>query len=316
MDKRLLFVASLLLCLTGTSFAQQEKLLTHFIFDKMSLNPGATGITTENTVCATSIYRNQWDRVNGAPNSAVLNVEANLQRFFPSAAGISFYHDAIGFYRQNNVVLNYAYHQPLSNGDLLGIGLGIGISSMSNTPTWVTPQTQFPAGIDPLLYTTGYSQTNVDMNFGVYYHSDKNFYAGVSGVHLNAAQFDTAIGLSMSRHFYLMGGKYFEDLIAQDIDLEANVLVRTDLVKTSADVNVRALYQDRFYGGLTFRANDAVAIMLGMIDVIPNLNVGYSYDATVNKLRTNSWGSHELMVKYCYMIPPPPREVTINPRWL
>ena len=315
MDKRLLFVATLLLGLTGTTFAQQEKLLTHFIFDKMSLNPGATGIAMENTVCATSISRNQWDKVNGAPNSTVLNVEANLSRYFPSAAGISFYHDAIGFYRHNNILLNYSFHLPMSNGDLLGLGLGVGISSLSNEPGWTTPDT--PVADDPELFDQAYAQTNLDANFGVYYQSMANdFYVGLSGVHLNGATFDQQLGMTMSRHFYLMGGKTVRGVFDPNLDIEGNVLVRTDLVKTSADVNVRGIYDNRFYGGLTFRANDAVAVMLGMIDVIPNLNVGYSYDATVNKLRKSSWGSHELMVKYCYIIPPPPREVTINPRWL
>jgi hypothetical protein len=51
--------------------AQQDKLLTHFIYDKMTINPGKTGIDMYNSICGTSIYRNQWDKVNGAPNSAV-----------------------------------------------------------------------------------------------------------------------------------------------------------------------------------------------------------------------------------------------------
>ena len=92
-----------------TSYAQQDKLVTHFMFDKMSINPGKTGIDMYNGFCATSIYRNQWDKVNGAPNSAVLNVEGNLSRFFPGGVGVNFYHDAIGFSRQNTVLLNYSY---------------------------------------------------------------------------------------------------------------------------------------------------------------------------------------------------------------
>ena len=99
-----------LLFLSFSAFSQQDKLITHFMYDKMSINPGATGmsITNDAGICGTSIYRNQWDKVNGAPNSAVLNVEANLSRFFPGGVGISFYHDAIGFARQNNVLLNYS----------------------------------------------------------------------------------------------------------------------------------------------------------------------------------------------------------------
>jgi len=68
------------LLVSNLIFAQQDKLLTHFMYDKMSINPGSTGL--DDGICFTTLYRNQWDKVNGAPNSAILNVEANLNRFF------------------------------------------------------------------------------------------------------------------------------------------------------------------------------------------------------------------------------------------
>ncbi|MBL4861585.1 MAG: PorP/SprF family type IX secretion system membrane protein, partial [Crocinitomicaceae bacterium] len=126
--KRKLLVLSLITCaIGGNVLAQQDKLLTHFIYDKMSLNPGETGI--DEGICATSIYRNQWDKVNGAPNSAVFNVEANLNRYFPGGVGLSFYHDAIGFVRQNNLSLNYSYPVTLPIGTL-GVGIGVGIQNL------------------------------------------------------------------------------------------------------------------------------------------------------------------------------------------
>ena len=110
-----------------TSYAQQDKLVTHFMFDKMSINPGKTGIDMYNGICATSIYRNQWDKVNGAPNSTVLNIESNLSRFFPGGVGINFYNDAIGFARQNTVLLNYSYPIQIGRIGVLGVGVGMGI---------------------------------------------------------------------------------------------------------------------------------------------------------------------------------------------
>ena len=101
------YLASMALLFCMNLAAQQDKLLTHFIYDKMSLNPGKTGIDMYNSICATSLYRNQWDKVNGAPNSFLFNGEANLDRVFHGGAGISFYHDAIGEMRQNNLLLNW-----------------------------------------------------------------------------------------------------------------------------------------------------------------------------------------------------------------
>jgi len=133
-------ILAILICFTaGVSFGQQDKLLTHFMYDRMSVNPGETGL--DDGICATSIYRNQWDKVNGAPNSAVLNVAANMNRFFPGGLGLSFYHDAIGFSRQNNLLLNYSYPISLGNVGVLGAGIGVGMMSYSMNPAWIPPQT-------------------------------------------------------------------------------------------------------------------------------------------------------------------------------
>ena len=76
MNKKFILLTTVLSVISSLSFGQQDKLITHFIYDKMSINPGETGI--DDGICATSIYRDQWDKVNGAPNSAVLNIEANM----------------------------------------------------------------------------------------------------------------------------------------------------------------------------------------------------------------------------------------------
>ena len=48
--KRNSLVVLLLVIMSGSVSAQQDKLITHFMYDKMSLNPGETGI--EGGICA------------------------------------------------------------------------------------------------------------------------------------------------------------------------------------------------------------------------------------------------------------------------
>lgn len=300
----------------GSATGQQDKLLTHFFFDKMSINPGETGL--DDGICATTIYRNQWDKVNGAPNSAVLNIEANMNRFFPGGLGISFYHDAIGFSRQNNVLLNYSYPIQIGNLGRLGLGLGVGIMTYGMNPTWVPPQTTQ----DPSLPAAGFQAANLDLNFGAYFKG-KNMYAGLSSTHLSESVL-SSVGIQTmpatyqsARHYYFMGGYKVRDVAGGNID--GNLLLRTDLVKFSADINARYFYvknnKELAYGGLTYRTSDAVAIILGY-NPIADLTVGYSYDLTLNKLSSVSRGSHEIMVKYCFYLPPPPVTKSRHPRWL
>lgn len=308
---RILFLLTSLLVGATSVYAQQDKLLTHFIFDKMSLNPGATGVEIDG-VCGTSVYRNQWDKVVGAPNSTIFNVEANMKRFYPGGLGVSFFYDAIGFNRQNSLLLNYAYQLVNENGNKLSAGLGLGILNFGMTPTWVPPTTSLDNSLP-----TGFSGTGLDLNLGVYYKSNLGFYAGISATHLNALQLknklsSTAQAYQVDRHYYLMGG-YKRAIGANAVDVQ--MLVRSVLYKTSIDLNARFLYRNFGYVGLTYRTSDAISIMLGY-NVSRSLSVGYSYDVTLNKLSGISRGSHEILLKYCRPIPVPPVTISRHPRWL
>ncbi len=308
MKKRLLALSAFVAMTTGVSFGQQDKLLTHFIYDKMTINPGSTGL--DEGICGTMIYRNQWDKVNGAPNSAVFNVEANMNRYFPGGLGLSFYHDAIGFARQNNLLLNYSYPIQISNKGILGVGIGVGIVNFGMDPTWIPPTQQQDNTLPGK--TAG---TNLDFNAGLYWKSlDNRYFAGISSTHLSESDIKT-VNYSTFRHYNVLGGYRFINLIGQGQDIDAQVLMRTDLVKFSADINVRYMHQNLFYGGLTYRTSDAIAVMLGFTP-FQNFTVGYSYDLTINKLSNISRGTHELAVKYCYFIPPAPVQKSKHPRWL
>lgn len=309
--KKTILASAVLLVIGANSYSQQDKLITHFIYDKMSLNPGSTGL--DDGICGTMIYRNQWDKVNGAPNSAVFNVEANMNRYFPGGIGISFFHDAIGFSRQNNLLLNYSYPLQIQGAGVLGIGVGVGIINFGMNPDWVPPTTN-PDNSLP----TGFAATNLDLNFGLYFKGNNDYYVGLSSTHLNQSLLTQTVGVidqqyQTARHYYLMGGKKFNNIGNGDVDVQ--MLMRTDLVKFSADINARYIWNNIAYGGLTYRTSDAVAIMLGFVPMT-NFTVGYSYDITINQLSSVSRGSHEVLMKYCYHIPPPPITKSKHPRWL
>lgn len=298
-----------LLAFAVSAYGQQDKLLTHFIYDKMTINPGSTGL--EQGICGTLIYRNQWDKVNGAPNSAVFNVEANMSRWLPINFGLSFYHDAIGFARQNNLLLNVAYPIPIRAwGGTLSVGVGLGMVNFGMNPSWIPP-TQ---AVDPTLPGST-SATNLDLNGGVYYrHNQGKWFAGISSTHLSQARL-IDVNYQTFRHYNLLGGYKFIDLFGDNKSLDVQAMMRTDFVKYSADINVRYMHNNLFYAGLTYRTVDAVAIMAG-VTPIKNFIIGYSYDMSTNKLANISRGTHEILLRYCYIIPPPPITKSKNPRWL
>jgi type IX secretion system PorP/SprF family membrane protein len=187
-------------------------------------------------------------------------------------------------------------------------------------PEWVPPSTLN----DPDL-PLGFAATNLDANFGLYY-SGKDFNVGFSTTHLSETLLKQSVTFNgapldqnyqTARHYYLMGGKTFRKTLGGDID--AQILLRTDLVKFSGDINARYIYtlkdDKQLYGGLTFRTSDAFAVMVGYTP-ISNLTIGYSYDLTLNKLANISRGSHEMVVKYCMFLKDKPVPSARHPRWL
>jgi type IX secretion system PorP/SprF family membrane protein len=317
MRQKFLVVSTFVLAVVGVTTAQQDKLITHFMYDKMSINPGETGMDGgRRSICGVAMYRNQWDKVSGAPNSSLLNVEANLGHIHPllSGLGLNFYHDEIGFTRQNNLALNYSYHLSTNFGEF-GIGVGLGMVNVGLNPEWVPPSTYDDASLP-----AAFSNTKFDMNFGVYYKHN-NIYAGISSTHLTQSRLETKedvlnlTSYNTARHYYIMGGYKFPQIGGSNGDLDLNVLTRTDFVKFSADINARYIWNQKAYGGLSYRVSDAVSVMLGYMP-IRNMTVGYAYDITVNKLSSISRGTHEIMLKYCYYLPPIPLQTTKHPRWL
>jgi hypothetical protein len=78
--------------------------------------------------------------------------------------------------------------------------------------------------------------------------------------------------------------------------MQPSVLVKSDFASTQVDYTLRATYDHRFWGGLTYRPGDAVVVQLG-VD-LKNLRLGYAYDVGISPLAQASGGSHELMVSY------------------
>lgn len=287
------------------TIAQQDRQLTHFNFDRMSYNPSTTGF---NGICGTFIYRNQWDRVQDAPNTTVLNLQSRIP-LSPLGVGLSMSNDAIGFQRNNRLTANVAYHLSTTYGSI-SAGIGIGLINVGFSPAWVPPQTPY----DPYLPepTAG---TAFDMNFGLFWHGNSHpYYIGISSTHLAPATLKN-VNYSIARHYYVLAGYNYTINRGRQIDLKPSVLVKADGATAIFDLNVGAdVWLNTYsflWGGITYRMSDAIAINVGYARSparIPSLNmmkIGYSFDIMTNALNVYGKGTHELMLNFC-LFPPPP----------
>jgi type IX secretion system PorP/SprF family membrane protein len=152
---------------------------------------------------------------------------------------------------------------------------------------------------DPAIPSNGVSGTTFDMGAGIYYQSEK-WYAGVSSTHLLEGSVDLdRFSKDFERHFYGMLGYTFD--ITPSFQLKPMVFVKNVTDNTTIDVNVNAHFNNRFWGGISWRNEDAFVVMAGL-NIIENLKLGYSYDFTTSELRDYSDGTHEIMLGYCFNV--------------
>ncbi len=309
----------LLTCLAGliisTSFAQQEIQFTQFMNNKLYYNPGVAG--SSGSICLNAVHRTQWAGFENAPTTQNLNAEIPIKAIF-GALSINITNDQIGFFQDIKFGLGYAFQLELANGKL-GLGFSVDfINKGLDGGKWIPPDTDS----DPFLGKFGSTTMTPELNFGAYYESTK-FYVGISSKELLSAlseidnNFGGVTAIKSERNYFIMGG-YNWAIPNTSITLTPAAFLKTDLKgPLQADINVSALYNNKIWGGVSYRLQDAISLMAGYY-IMPALRLSYSYDITTSAMRSASSGSHEVMLNYCFKIEIPPREKGYyrNPRFL
>ncbi len=311
-------IASLILMvsLVFESNAQQDPQFSQNMHNKLFFNPAYAGMN--DGICVYSIARQQWVGFEGRPETYLLGGHGtfiipgiNLR----SGGGLVITGDALGQMHFTSVKGSYSAHIPLniigSDPGYLGIGVSAGFLQFGLGNNWRSTDSYF---IDPSIPDGGFQASAFDMDFGLFYKTNRMF-IGASMTHLTGSSFsdegpgDPNIGalpynttFRMKSHLFVMGGYDFP-LPNPLFVLKPSVFVKSDLVSAQVDVNALVEYNNFIWGGLTYRYIDAVVLMAGVNwepGTIPGtLRTGYAYDVTTNKLASGSSGSHEIFVQYC-----------------
>jgi type IX secretion system PorP/SprF family membrane protein len=297
--KKLFSLLYLLIGFSLVSISQQDPQFTNNMYYKLGVNPGFAG--AEDAINGLILKRYQWSGIKGAPETLVFSVDAALNIFGgPGGLGLNIVSDELGF--ENNIMIHtsYAYKTEMSFGNL-GLGLSVGLVNKNINGKWEIPEDDF--GIytqptsDPAIPQGETSQMAFDFGGGMYLASNQ-YYVGVSVTHINQAAIKYAelVSTYLSRHYYFMGG-YNIKLTNPLFELRPSVLFKTDLAAWQLDVNTNIIYDDRFWGGISYRVNDAVALLMG-IEMFNGLKVGYSFDLVTSAIGYYGFASHELFINY------------------
>jgi len=277
---------------------QQDPLSSHYMFNTLTYNPGVSG--TSGMICATALNRQQWVGFKGAPSTTVFGINAPVTLFhIKSGVGLTVQSDNTGFDKNINLTGSYSYLWDLGQGKL-GLGLSLGMLNTTLTPNWQIPEgdAHTPPSGDPLIPENKESYVAFDVGIGAFYRADK-YYAGLSITHINQPKIKFTKGTPyVSRHYYFTAG-YTLQLPSPSFELLPSVFAFSDGKVTQLAINTLVRYNKKVWGGVSYRAGDAITGMIG-VQLYNGIRIGYAYDFPMSDIRKSTSGSHEFMVNYCF----------------
>lgn len=274
------------------SLAQQEPMFTHYMFNKMSMNPAYAG--TRNALSIVGLSRLQWIGLDGAPRSYAISLHTPISSK-KIGIGFSLITDELGPMKNSYFTLNYAYRINLNERWILSLGLKAGFNNFNLGLTDVS----LNDANDPDFLDNAKKLFAPNVGVGAYLYDEK-FYVGFSAPKIVNTKLDGGISsadaISLKRHYFIMSGYVFD--INPDTKIKPSFSAKmVEGAPISLDLSVLFLYHDRIWAGPMYRFGDALGFLLDL-KVNRQLTIGYSYDLTLSSLSTYNKGSHEILVSY------------------
>lgn len=283
----------IILFFTQEIVAQQVYQLTHYMVNDFAFNPAVAG--SDETFVGKASFRNQWSGIDGAPTTGMVSMHGNLNENRTVGLGAILYTDNTGPLGRTGINLAYAYHLPLvENETYLGIGVGANLLSYKINFNELVARDEG----DPQFGTGNQTKMGADANFGLYLKG-LNFWAGLSVNQMFASKF-TFVGdveaIENSRHIFLGGGVTFN--ASENLDIAPSILLKSvGGAGAQFELGARAIFNKNYWAGVSYRTEDAIAILLGL-QLDSSLNLAYSYDITTSDLSNYTSGTHEITLGY------------------
>ena len=273
--------------------AQQDYMITQYMFNGLFINPAYTGVHKYFTTSL--LHRNQWTGfTDGAPRTTLFAIDGPV---FKNSTGLGLIlgDDRLGVTQQNDIMANYSYQLKFKKS-ALSFGLRSGFSfykaNVNDLVYWDSN--------DP-VYINYKNRVTPKFGTGIFYHSDK-YYVGLSIPTLiahengNGFDWDFEKGTFLRRHYFLTGGYVFEN--GELWKFKPSFLLKyTSTAPLEADINFSVLYKEMLSLGASYRTNDAI-VAIFQYQANQRFRVGYSYDFTISDLRNYTTGSHEIMLGF------------------
>ena len=280
----------------GTAWSQIDANFSQYYMVMGYYNAGYAGSSGDLNL--TAIHKQQWLGIKGAPKPFYASADMPLKvGGLNLGIGASYFSEKIGLFQNSSIGLQAAVKLKLFGGELsVGFQPAMTSSAFDYEKTFIPKGSEDHTENDDAIPTSDESAMALDMNGGIYYQH-KKFYAGVGVMHALESEIDLGENTStyIPRSYNFTAG-YNIQTKNPLYELQPSVFMMTDLQTFIADVTARVVYNKMFNGGVSWRVNNSVVVMLGA--TIGNFQLGYAYDFPTNAIIRSSSGSHELALKF------------------
>ncbi|MFT5848460.1 type IX secretion system membrane protein PorP/SprF [Psychroserpens sp.] len=296
------FYIVIVLLIATQVYGQQDPQYTQYMYNMNVINPAYAG--SKENLSFGLLYRTQWAGIDGAPQTATFFGHAPISE--KVGLGLSVISDEVGPVKETNVYADFSYTLNLGGEHKLAFGIKAG----------ATFHDIGLAGIDLIdpndPFFQNISTTTPNIGAGFFYYTDKYYFAAslpniLDSVHLDAN--GNKIG-SEDSHYFVTGGYVFD--VTANTKLKPSFLVKSAFgAPTSFDVNLNALFWNKFEVGGSYRLDDSFSGLINFA-ITPSLRIGYAYDSVTSDIKRFAPASHEFMLLFDLNFP---KKVSRSPRF-
>ncbi len=286
--------------ITLSTWAQQDASFSMYFFNPLYFNPAYAG--SRGDLSGTLVHRSQWVGINGAPSTQSVNVHGMIPDK-KLGLGLQVYNDVIGPVKNTSFQLSAAYHLPIGKEATLSFGLQ---GSLNNLRI-AFDQIKFDDQSDQAFINNNSSKLVPDANAGLYLYHPK-YYVGLSTTHLLQPKFGLAnvpddTPAKYFRHYYLSSGMIVK--VNDKINFRPSVMLSyTQAAPVNVGVNASFIFYEKLFVGVGTRISSRIGIagiddeliFMAEYEIGNFMRVGYAFDAYLNPIGRNTFGTHEIML--------------------
>ncbi len=279
-------------------WAQQDMLLSRYMFDGITINPAYAG--SHEALSATLLVRERWADIEGAPSTTMFSVHSPLGQSI--AGGFLVIRDKLGISERLGYHAMGVYRIALkketdNTKQKTTLAFGIQVGTINSRYNFESLEAKDP--FDVVLADGNLNASTFTFGAGTYLYTTK-WYIGLSAPRISLSTFGLGAEVAVddaAQNILLNAGYVFG--LTNFLKIKPNFLLRIqEATPTRYNLNLNLLLKNRIWIGGSYRSQDSINL-LAQLQITPQLQFAYAYDAYAFSERNNfTVGSHEFSVNY------------------